>query len=75
MPIKVNYDRKGLTSINFILIIHAGAQISLGQTEKCKLQIFKALMISYNIISSVKYGVIVRLIESFESQDIDQKMR
>ena len=70
MPIKVNYDRKGLTSINFILIIHAGTQISLGQTEKCKLQIFKALMISYNIISSVKYGV-VRLIESFESQDIN----
>ena len=74
MPIKVNYDRKGLTSINFILIIHAGTQISLGQTEKCKLQIFKALMISYNNISSVKYGV-VRLIESFESQDINQKMR
>ena len=74
MPIKVNYDRKGLTSINFILIIHAGTQISLGQTEKCKLQIFKALMIFYNIISSVKYGV-VRLIESFESQDINHKMR
>ena len=58
MPIKVNYDRKGLTSINFILIIHAGTQISLGQTEKCKLQIFKALMIFYNINSLVKYGVI-----------------
>ena len=66
MPIKVNYDRKGLTSINFILIIHAGTHLSLGQTEKCKLQIFKALMIFYNINSSVKYGV-VRLIESFES--------
>ena len=74
MPIKVNYDRKGLTSINFILIIHAGTQILLGQTKKCELQIFKALMIFYNINSSVKYGV-VRLIESFESQDINHKMR
>ena len=75
MPIKVNYDRKGLTSINFILIIHAGTQILLGQTEKCKLQILKALMIFCNINSSVKYGVIVRIIESFESQDINNKMR
>ena len=58
MPIKVNYDRKGLTSINFILIIHAGTQILLGQTIKCKLQIVKALMIFYNIDSSVKYGVL-----------------
>ena len=73
MPIKVNYDRKGLTSINFILIIHAGTQILLGQTKKCELQIFKALMIFYNINSSVKYGV--RLIKSFESQDIYHKMR
>ena len=74
MPIKVNYDRKGLTSINFILIIHAGTQILLGQTEKCNLQILKELMIFCNINSTVKYGV-VRLIESFESQDINHKMR